>query len=85
MVQILAYFGEDGTACGKCDFCVQQKKEHVDYVKTIKEALAEGPLSLHELMARFSWNNEVEIKEAIKKMLDSGMISKENSLLGLKS
>jgi ATP-dependent DNA helicase RecQ len=85
MVHILAYFGEDGTVCGKCDFCVQQKKEKVDYVKTIKEALAEGPLSLHELMARFSWNHEVEIKEAIKKMLDSGMISKENRVLELKS
>ena len=84
MVQILAYFGEEGIACGKCDICIQQKKEHIDYVVEIKEVLAEGPLSIQKLMARFSWNHEAEIKEAIKQMLDSGMITKENSVLGLK-
>jgi ATP-dependent DNA helicase RecQ len=84
MVQILAYFGEQGTACGKCDVCIQQKKKHIDYVDNIKEALTEGPLSIKELMARFSWNHEVEIKEAIKKMLDSGLINKEDGVLSLK-
>lgn len=85
MVQILAYFGEQGTACGKCDVCIQQKKENIDYVNHIKEALSEGSLTLLDLMARFSWNNEEEIKEAIKKMLDSGLISKEEGILSLKS
>lgn len=85
MVQILAYFGEKGTACGKCDVCVQQKKENIDYVNHIKEALSEGSLSLQDLMARFSWNHEVEIKEAVKKMLDSGLIIKKEGILSLKS
>ena len=85
MVQILAYFGEKGTACGKCDVCIQQKKEHIDYIESIKKALSDGPLSLQELMARFSWNHEVEIKAAIKKMLDSGLIIKKEGVLSLKS
>jgi ATP-dependent DNA helicase RecQ len=85
MVQILAYFGEKGTACGKCDACIQQKKEHIDYIDKIKEALSEGQLSLQDLMARFSWNHEVEIKAAIKKMLDSGLIIKKEGVLSLKS
>ena len=46
---------------------------------------ADGPLSVRELMARFSWTHEVEIKEAIKKMLDAGMMIKRDGLLELTS
>ena len=84
MVQILAYFGEQGVDCGKCDMCLQKKKEQIDFVARIKDALSDGSMSLQDLMARFSWNHELEVKAAVKKMLDSDIISKENSLLRLK-
>ena len=84
MVQILDYFGEKGADCGKCDVCIQHKKNNIDFVSKVSEALAEGPLSSRELMARFSWNHEEEIKEVLKKMLDTGMISIADGLLVLK-
>ena len=84
MRQILNYFGEEGNDCGKCDVCVQHKKENIDFVEKIGSILIDGPLVLREILARFSWNHEDEIKEALKKMLDTGMISKEDGLLRLK-
>jgi ATP-dependent DNA helicase RecQ len=84
MVQILDYFGEKGSDCGKCDVCIQHKKDNIDFISKVRDALTDGPLSTRELMARFSWNHEEEIKEALKKMLDSGMIGKEDGLLALK-
>ena len=83
MAEILDYFGEQGDDCGKCDVCVQRKKENIDFVSKIKETLDDGPLSVRELMTRFSWTQEVEIKEAIKKMLDAGMMIKRDGLLEL--
>ena len=84
MVQILAYFGELGTACGICDVCLQQKKENIDFVEKINNVLIDGSLPLREILARFSFNHEDEVKKAIKKMLDSGLISKEEGFLRLK-
>ncbi len=84
MKQVLAYFGEEGSDCGICDFCLTQKKAKIDYVVNIKKALAQGPLGLRELLARFSWSYEAEVKETIKKMLDSGLINKEEGNLRLK-
>lgn len=85
MMQILEYFGEQGSACGICDMCIQKKKGHIDFVDKIKEELTKGPLSLAEILARFSWNHEVEVKNALKKLLDAGIICKDDGIIRLDS
>jgi ATP-dependent DNA helicase RecQ len=83
MVQILNYFDEEGSNCGKCDVCVQEKKQSINFIEEIGKSLADGPQSSREIVARFSWNNEGDVKEAIRKMLDAQMIIKVDGLLQL--
>lgn len=84
MVQILAYFGEQGEDCGKCDYCVDKKKDKVDYLKEIKLRLAEETLNFKAIMTYFSMNQEAEVKDSLRKMLDAEIIVKENGMFKLK-
>jgi ATP-dependent DNA helicase RecQ len=84
MVQILDYFGDQGSKCGKCDVCVKEKKQNINFREKISNSLAAGPQSSREILAGFSWNHEGEVKETIKEMLDAGIIVKVDGLLQLK-
>jgi ATP-dependent DNA helicase RecQ len=83
MVQILAYFGEQGSACGKCDVCLHEKKGQMDVTAEIRRILKDKPISYKALLAQFSWNQEREVKDAVKKMLDIGIIAMKEDVLTL--
>ena len=83
MAEVLGYFGEEGEDCSKCDICIEHKKEKLNYVAEIKKRLADGT-SLHaEVIASFSPEHELEVKDAIRKMLDAGVIKRDNGFLHL--
>jgi len=83
MVLIMAYFGERGSDCGKCDVCLQAKREKVDYFEKIKNELIDKPKSYHELMTKFLWHQEDDVKNTVREMLDMGTIVKKGSLFNL--
>ena len=84
MAQILHYFDEDGEECGKCDVCIGKKKATINFVEKVSNILEDGPVTPKEVLARFSWSHEDDVKKAIKDMLDSGIIIKEAGLLRLR-
>lgn len=84
MAEILAYFNEEGSKCGKCDVCVAQKHSGVNYEEELKAILAEGPQTFEELKMKFSWQNEDELKQALRKLMDAGVIQKVEDQFELK-
>jgi ATP-dependent DNA helicase RecQ len=83
MAKILEYFGEEGEYCSKCDICLEKKKERIDYVEEIKKKLGIIGIAHAEIIASFSQAHELEVKDAIRRMLDAGIIKKDDGLLHL--
>lgn len=77
---LLAYFGETGRRCGKCDVCIQRNKieltdlEFDSILKEIKPILKLKPCSLNELVLMVTAVNEDKVIRAIRWLLDNNKI-----------
>lgn len=77
---LLEYFGEISYQnCGICDICVYQKRklQNIDYPelsKQILEALAAGPLAIRPLVSKIKLEEEKEILNAIRQMVEVGQL-----------
>ena len=76
---LLEYFGEIAYQnCGNCDYCVQQKKNKTftKYLsgldQKIIETLQDNPLKVNDLADVISANNQTELVEVVREMVDSG-------------
>ena len=83
MVSILAYFGEKGDDCTKCDICIEKKKDKIDYVAEIRNLLNTKAYSYKDIVASFLPEHEEEIKATVRRMLDAEIIKKEGSIIVL--
>jgi len=79
--KLLAYFGEENAApCGICDYCLKQKNKANPHELTAKlmmqitAVLANGHLSLDELVAAVSEGTEHDRINVIRNLTDSGQL-----------
>jgi ATP-dependent DNA helicase RecQ len=80
---LLHYFGEeDSDQCGKCDFCIRQKRERikeVEYQKIsdqLEKILNDNELTLEEICALLPKINEEELINVIQFLFDNDKIGK---------
>ena len=84
-VQLLRYFNEDkGKPCGRCDVCLAHAvhelgaKEYEQISLTLLSALREQPLTVYGATQVCSGHEEEEVVEAIRWMIDNGIIAKDD-------
>jgi len=80
---LLHYFGEeDSDQCGKCDFCIRQKRERIkeaEYQKIstqLEKILTDNELTLEEICALLSKIHEDELINVIQFLFDNDKIGK---------
>ena len=80
---LLRYFGEkDSAQCGKCDFCIRQKRERikeVEYQKIsdqLEKILNDNELTLEEICTLLPQINEEELINVIQFLFDNDKIGK---------
>lgn len=83
MTVILEYFGEIAPPCGKCDVCIDRKKSGTGIREKLLSLLEKESMSITEIKTRFNYNEEEDLKIALKELLDSNQISQENNKLFL--
>lgn len=83
-IQLLRYFNEDSDkACGRCDVCVSHtdhamgNREYDAISRSIMELLWVKPMPIVEVLASCQDFDEEEVVEAIRWMIDGGVIVKE--------
>ena len=89
-VQLLRYFNEDtGKSCGRCDVCLNHAThalEAGDFEKIsqkLKDMLAERSLTVAEVVEACGGDEE-ETMEAIRWMVDSGLLAIEADILSIR-
>jgi hypothetical protein len=87
----LRYFNEkSGKACGRCDVCLNHSEhslgagEFEQISKRLQSRLQEGSLALSEAMAACPVADEEEVMEAVRWMVDNGILLLEGDHLSLK-
>ena len=80
-LSLISYFGEDypdpfTAACGKCDVCLAAKRKAKTHENRahVLSIIADEPLALRSLLARFSSLEKKEIQQILTDLLDSGTI-----------
>ena len=78
-VQLLRYFNEKTSkTCGKCDVCLKKQSATKDVVQIetkITNDLNNGPMTIREVLKNNSDRSEDEILEAIRWLVDNGVLS----------
>ena len=78
-VQLLRYFNEKTSkTCGKCDVCLSKQSATKDVVQIetkITNDLNNGPMTIREVLKNNSDRSEDEILEAIRWLVDNGVLS----------
>ena len=80
--QLLAYFGEkEAVDCGICDVCRKKDASHLPPVEAkIAEILAQGALSVKELCGRLEEMGYPDAPDAVKTLLDKGIVYLDKNL-----
>lgn len=80
---LLRYFGEENSAqCGKCDFCIRQKRERIKEVEykeistQLERILNDNELALEEICALLPKINEGELINVIQFLFDNDKVGK---------
>lgn len=69
-LQLIRYFGQEATPCGKCDVCKRKKRaEQPENLKDELLALFTKPLSQRELLIHFDESHHDQLKELLKTLL----------------
>ncbi len=78
MQQMLSYFNESYSNCGKCDVCLDKKHtKEKDYHGIILKKLTVEKTSLENLLLDVSSSKKERFLNAIREMLDAGIIKKD--------
>ena len=77
-VNILNYFGQKGTRCGKCDICLMEQKS--DYTmeelsEGIQSFLKNEPMTYNDLKQGLNLKQEEQLRNALDWLVDEGKIS----------
>ena len=87
-VQLLRYFNEKSKKnCGRCDVCLRHSEhqlgtaEYEQIHQLLVSALRERPLSLREAAELCQGHDEEEVVEAIRWMVDNGMLQLKGEVL----
>lgn len=77
-VNILNYFGQKGTRCGKCDICLMEQKS--DYTmeelsEGIQSFLKNQPMTYNDLKQGLNLKQEEQLRNALDWLVDEGKIS----------
>lgn len=85
--QLLAYFNEaDAPKCGKCDVCLQEKRQqnHAHTAETVADEITQllvtEPLTLSQLIAGITKGTKNEQLEVIRTLLDAGRIKTNGNI-----
>ena len=85
-IQLLRYFNETSRkACGRCDVCVSHSdrvmgnKAYGDISRNLMKLLRDKPLSVAEAMSACQGHEEEEVVEAIRWMIDEGVLRKDDN------
>lgn len=86
MQVLLRYFGENEVdKCGKCDICLQEERESthgfIELEHKIKEYLTEHAMTLKELVGEFELDEEKDVVDVIRMLLDERVIKKDGDKL----
>ncbi|MBO6025847.1 MAG: RecQ family ATP-dependent DNA helicase [Bacteroidales bacterium] len=89
-IQLLRYFNEkSGKVCGRCDVCVNHADRVMDnraydaISKEVINLLRVGPMTVVQLLDSCQNHDEEEIVEAIRWMVDGGMLAIDDDVLRL--
>ena len=86
MQQLLVYFDEGITFCGKCDVCLTKKHAGTEklYVKLMQQ-LNQGSISEQVLFSAFAASQQQALVALLRQMMDAGVIIKVNEAYRLAS
>jgi ATP-dependent DNA helicase RecQ len=79
-IQLLAYFGEEGKKCGKCDVCAAEKQNKPNMQKLENEIIAlikKQPQNLDSILRAVSANKEDWVLEIIRYLADEGWVRRD--------
>lgn len=80
MQQLLGYFDEEFTTCGKCDVCLDNKhKGEGNSYEIILERLQSGPSSMDQLLEGVGKSEMENLISSVRSMLDAGIIIKDSN------
>ena len=89
-IQLLRYFNEkSGKTCGRCDVCLHHSDQVLDaggfeqISRRLKTALQGQPMSLQEALEACSNFDEEEAMEAIRWMVDNGILAMDGDILSV--
>ena len=89
-IQLLRYFNEkSGKACGRCDVCLHHAEHVLDaggfeqISRRLKTLLQERPMLLRETLEACPDFDEEEVMEAIRWMVDNGMLRLDGDRLSV--
>lgn len=84
-VQLLGYFGEEASPCGRCDVCVANKHKSVEvperYLLKVKSVLQRQPLAPAEVLDAFQERHHESVLGAIEYLLREGALKEKGGLL----
>lgn len=73
--QLVAYFGEQGALdCGHCDVCLRRTPKKEAPEEAIKEMLGRNAMKPAELVETLAGEGYDDVKDALRSMLDKGML-----------
>ena len=79
--QLLAYFGEEGQACGVCDVCVSERGGDNVGEADVLSLLGGGvPMRVNDLVAQLGCRDGVAVRAMIRRLLDEGTVSMDENL-----
>lgn len=75
-IQLLRYFGEQSDRrCGWCDICIAHTKQQKAEVETkVAQLLAQGPMTIQQLLSHFDDIDERLIRSQVRSMIDARTI-----------
>ena len=83
-IQLLRYFNEESDkACGRCDVCLSHSsslgtKAYEQISSEVMTVLRDHPLSVYGTVERVKGHEEEEVLEAIRWMIDNGLLLKDD-------
>ena len=84
--QLLAYFGDEGEACGRCDVCVEERRRRTSaapaphpggldrYARKLKALLRRDALAPADILDSFDDRHHAGIEATLSRLLDDGQL-----------